>query len=305
MSCPYTPSQNGRAERKHIHITETGLAMLFHSHVPLKFWVDAFSTTTFIINCLPTPLLDNRSPFEVLFGKPHSYSNFHPFGCLVFPYLRDYAPHKLAPRSRPCVFLGYSMSHHGFRCLDRLTNQVFISRHAVFDDHGYPNKNNTQSGPLNTTSISTFLEPTATHSPKIITSSPSQPITIPDLCSSCLTDSPCSSVPTSVLHVPAMDGPGSPLASSLPTPALASAPSPAINPGPAPILGTHPMQTRAKSGIFKPSTRAFHTCLAPNSNLIKSLLTMREPKGFKTAAKHPGWIAAMDEELQALHHNHT
>lgn len=29
MSCPYTPAQNGRAERKHRHITETGLAMMF------------------------------------------------------------------------------------------------------------------------------------------------------------------------------------------------------------------------------------------------------------------------------------
>ena len=32
---------------------------------------------------------------------------------------------------------------------------------------------------------------------------------------------------------------------------------------------------------------------------------MREPKGFKSAAKHPGRIAAMDEEIQALHKNHT
>ena len=35
MSCPYTLAQNGRAEQKHRHITEIGLAMLFHSHVPL------------------------------------------------------------------------------------------------------------------------------------------------------------------------------------------------------------------------------------------------------------------------------
>jgi hypothetical protein len=61
-----------------------------------------------------------------------------PFGCLVFPYLHDYAPHKLSPRSRPCVFLGYSMSHHGFRCLDCSTNHVFISRHAIFDELNYP-----------------------------------------------------------------------------------------------------------------------------------------------------------------------
>jgi hypothetical protein len=32
---------------------------------------------------------------------------------------------------------------------------------------------------------------------------------------------------------------------------------------------------------------------------------MREPKGFKSAAKHLGWIAAMDAEIQALHHNHA
>ncbi|GJW08870.1 zinc finger, CCHC-type containing LTR copia-type gag-polypeptide [Tanacetum coccineum] len=33
LSCPYTPQQNGRAERKHRHLVETGLAMLFHAHV--------------------------------------------------------------------------------------------------------------------------------------------------------------------------------------------------------------------------------------------------------------------------------
>jgi len=88
--------------------------MLFHSHVPLRFWVDAFSTAAFIVNRLPTPTLDDLSPFELLYGKSPIYSNFHPFGCLIFPYLRDYAPHKLSPRSRPYIFLGYSMSYHGF-----------------------------------------------------------------------------------------------------------------------------------------------------------------------------------------------
>jgi transposase InsO family protein len=37
MSCPYTPSQNDRAEHKHCHITETGLALLFHSQVSLSY----------------------------------------------------------------------------------------------------------------------------------------------------------------------------------------------------------------------------------------------------------------------------
>ena len=35
MSCSYTPSQNGRAERKHRHVMKIGLALLFHSHALL------------------------------------------------------------------------------------------------------------------------------------------------------------------------------------------------------------------------------------------------------------------------------
>ncbi|KAA8531608.1 hypothetical protein F0562_006317 [Nyssa sinensis] len=45
-----------------------------------------------------------------------------------------------------------------------------------------------------------------------------------------------------------------------------------------PLLRTHPMQTRAKSGIFKPNHRSYLSHV-PNSGLLHSLLTMREPKG--------------------------
>jgi hypothetical protein len=35
--CPYTHQQNGSAECKHRHIVETGLALLAHASMPLKF----------------------------------------------------------------------------------------------------------------------------------------------------------------------------------------------------------------------------------------------------------------------------
>ena len=62
-----------------------GLALLFHSHVPTSYWVDVFSTATYIIRRLPTPFLGNISAFEVLYGKVPQYISFHPFGCRVFP----------------------------------------------------------------------------------------------------------------------------------------------------------------------------------------------------------------------------
>ncbi|GKC16752.1 retrovirus-related pol polyprotein from transposon TNT 1-94 [Tanacetum coccineum] len=76
ISCPYTPEQNGRAERKHRHVTETGLAMLFNSNAPASLWVDAFTSAVYIINCLPTKLLNNKSPFELLFNRAPNLCHF-------------------------------------------------------------------------------------------------------------------------------------------------------------------------------------------------------------------------------------
>ena len=115
-----------------------GLALLFHSRVPIYYWVDAFSTTTYIINRLPTQLLGGLSPFDILHGKAPLYINFHPFGCRVYPCLRDYAANKFSPRSIPCIFLGYSPSCKGYRCLEPVTSKIYVTPHAKFDELNFP-----------------------------------------------------------------------------------------------------------------------------------------------------------------------
>ncbi|KAL0641877.1 hypothetical protein Bca4012_102975 [Brassica carinata] len=37
-SCPYTPQQNGVAERKNRHLMEVARSMMFHANVPKRFW---------------------------------------------------------------------------------------------------------------------------------------------------------------------------------------------------------------------------------------------------------------------------
>ncbi|CAM8986787.1 unnamed protein product [Rhodiola kirilowii] len=37
-----------------------------------------------------------------------------------------------------CVFLGYSSFHKGYKCLDRRTGRIYISRNVVFDEHIFP-----------------------------------------------------------------------------------------------------------------------------------------------------------------------
>ena len=51
-------------------------------------------------------------------------------------------------------------------------------------------------------------------------------------------------------------------------------------------LGTHPMITRAKSGIFKTRHPA-NLGILGSSGLLSALLASIESKGFKSAAKNP------------------
>jgi len=117
FSCPYTHQQNGVAERKHRHIAEMGLTLLAHAHMPLKYWVEAFQITVYIINLLAASPLRFLTPFEKLYHKQPKYMHLQPFGCACFPYLRLYSKHKFNFHSSKCVFLGYNHVQAGYKCL--------------------------------------------------------------------------------------------------------------------------------------------------------------------------------------------
>jgi transposase InsO family protein len=114
ISCPYTAQQNGLAERKHRHVVEMGLSLIAQSGLPQNYWVESFLTATFLINHLPTPLLNQYSPYYMLFQQQPDYSILKSFGCLCFPLLRPYVSHKLMFRSKRCIFLGYGSSYKGY-----------------------------------------------------------------------------------------------------------------------------------------------------------------------------------------------
>ncbi|XP_010481078.1 PREDICTED: uncharacterized protein LOC104759901 [Camelina sativa] len=63
-SCPYTPQQNGVAERKNRHLMEVARSMMFHTNIPKRFWGDAVLAACYLINRTPTKILRDISPFE-------------------------------------------------------------------------------------------------------------------------------------------------------------------------------------------------------------------------------------------------
>ncbi|KAK9229716.1 hypothetical protein WN944_022680 [Citrus x changshan-huyou] len=133
-SCLGTPQQNGVAKRKHKNITELGLTMLFHVGVPKRYWAEAFSTTTWLINRLPSAILAMKSPIEKLTGKKLDSSSLRVFGSRCFPCLRRITQNKFDPKSLPCVFLAYGEFYKGSRCFHPPTGKVYLSRDVVFDE---------------------------------------------------------------------------------------------------------------------------------------------------------------------------
>ena len=87
--------QNGLVERKLCNILEIGLTFLAHSHLSNKYWVNAFLTSAYLINRLPTPALDNVSSFFKLHQKKPNYQQLKVFGCKCYPLLHPFGLHKL------------------------------------------------------------------------------------------------------------------------------------------------------------------------------------------------------------------
>uniref|UniRef100_A0A2N9I9W7 Integrase catalytic domain-containing protein n=1 Tax=Fagus sylvatica TaxID=28930 RepID=A0A2N9I9W7_FAGSY len=145
---PHTPQHNGVSERRHRHLVETGLTLLHHSKLPLKYWSFAFEAACYLINRMPTPLLHGKTPFESLTLRPPNYLKLRTFGCLCYPWLKPYNNSKLDPKSTPCIFLGYSLTQSAYKCLDIKTHRLYLSRHVVFDEHTFPNSSNSVASQL-------------------------------------------------------------------------------------------------------------------------------------------------------------
>ncbi|BBG93897.1 hypothetical protein Prudu_002043 [Prunus dulcis] len=63
LSCPYTPQQNGLAERKHRHLVETSLTLMIAAALPHQFWFHATAHAVFLINRMPSVVLEHQSPY--------------------------------------------------------------------------------------------------------------------------------------------------------------------------------------------------------------------------------------------------
>ncbi|GKB56175.1 putative RNA-directed DNA polymerase, partial [Tanacetum coccineum] len=313
-SCPYTPQQNARVERKHRHLLEVARALQFQANFPKHLWGYYILASTYLINRLPSPLLHNKSPYELLYNHPPPLEHLKIIGCRAYPH--QHTPDKFNTRAIPIIFIGYPQNQKGYLLYDPLTTKVItIPFHSQisppnpipppstmstpiipYPSNIFPSHPNTSpSSPETTTSPSSPIPntPPLSHAP-VTSTEPNTPFTTP------ITSHTSSTHPTPPNSSPAQDN---------------HLPSPQPPPPPPQRVSTRTKQPPLKFANYHlPSKLSKHhhsnflnyTNLTPSSmHFINSIDRSFEPHTYFQASKDPKWIEAMAKEIKALKDNKT
>ncbi|GKA67031.1 retrovirus-related pol polyprotein from transposon TNT 1-94, partial [Tanacetum coccineum] len=82
FTAPYSPQQNGIAERKNRTLKEMVTAMLISSGMSQDMWGEAILTATYLLNKIPRKDKE-ETPYELWMGRKPSYQYLRVCGCLA------------------------------------------------------------------------------------------------------------------------------------------------------------------------------------------------------------------------------
>lgn len=92
-------------------------------------------TAAYLINRLPSSIIQWQTPHYRLFGQQTDYSSLRTFGCLCFASTLTLERSKFHPRATPAVFISYPLGMKGYKLLNIQTQRVFVSRDIIFYEH--------------------------------------------------------------------------------------------------------------------------------------------------------------------------
>jgi len=139
-SAPYTPAQNGAAERSGGVIVTKARAMQIGARLPEELWPEAAKTAAYLVNRSPSKQLDWKTPLETLqraLGRQNpspSIAHLRVYGCRAYP-LNPRIPRKkkLEPRAHIGYLVGYN-STNIFRIWVPSEKKVIATRDVTFNE---------------------------------------------------------------------------------------------------------------------------------------------------------------------------
>ncbi|XP_074297115.1 uncharacterized protein LOC141627793 [Silene latifolia] len=238
--------------------------------LPIRFWGECALAAAFVINRTPSRLLNDATPYELIFKRPPNFDILRVFGSLCFAHNQKSKGDKFASRSRKCVSWGIPPDRKNNEN-DLLINWDDELIATDTNDHvdtppgtPAPNNGSPMTGPAGPTSdISPPSPPMGRgHRSKIPTT------TLRDYVLNFDSDDDNDSSPSSA----------APLRVSMPT------------------SGTpYPLANYLSCKKFS----------SPHRSYLAALTTHNEPRNYKEAAQSAAWRQAMETEMKALVDNKT
>ena len=230
--------------------------------------------------------------------KP-DYNFLCAFGCTCWSYLRSYNRHKMDFQSKNCIFIGYSVGHWGYKCLDVYTGKIFVSCNVVFDGSLYP-YTILESIELTPKLAPTVLSPNFNLSPSSSSVSEGTNVQLD-------APNPLHMVSTSNPHTDLHIVSGSPTR-DVTLSQHEDHPAPLLLPFPPrpQHQNIHSMITRSKNNIHKPKLASdSHRYPIPKALMATIQSQEKKPTYYSTAVKHHNWRETMNKEFDALLANET
>ncbi|GJV26466.1 putative ribonuclease H-like domain-containing protein, partial [Tanacetum coccineum] len=127
-----TPQQNRVAERKNRTLIEAARTMLADSLLPTTFWAEAINTACYVQNRVLVTKPHNKTPYELLIGRPPNLDFMRPFGCPVT--ILNTLDHlgKFEGKADEGFLVGYSVNSKAFRVFNTRTRKVEENLHVKF-----------------------------------------------------------------------------------------------------------------------------------------------------------------------------
>ncbi|GJR16118.1 retrovirus-related pol polyprotein from transposon TNT 1-94 [Tanacetum coccineum] len=145
LTAPYTPHQNGVAERKNRSLLNMVRSVLKARSVPKIYWAEATAWCVHVLNRSPTASLEESTPEEIWSNRKPSVSYFRIFRCVAHVHVPKEKRRKLDDKSIKCVLFGVSEETKAYRLYNPVKNKIIISKDVVFEEETAWNWNQEQA----------------------------------------------------------------------------------------------------------------------------------------------------------------
>ncbi|KAG2797174.1 hypothetical protein PC111_g21405 [Phytophthora cactorum] len=108
--------------------------MLHHAKLDKCFWGEAAMSAIYVKNRLPSPKIEHKTPFEIVYKSKPGVKHIRVFGCRTYILTPKEKRLKWDPKARAGLFLGYEEVSKAYRLYDIEAGQFGVSTTSSSDD---------------------------------------------------------------------------------------------------------------------------------------------------------------------------